>query len=467
MKASLAHFPIDALLRADFGAFVHKTFQTLNPGATFLNNWHLQAIGHHLNACRAGTIKRLVITMPPRSLKSVCSSVAFPAFLLGHDPAQRLICLSYAGDLAAKHSRDFRKVIGEAWYQRIFPGLLLSKETEMEIETTQGGLRFATSIGGALTGRGGDLIIVDDPLKPEEAMSQSSRERVNRFFGETLYSRLDNKAEGVIIVVMQRLHDDDLAGFVLRQQGWTHLNLPAIATTDQVIPVGNGRTYTRRAGEALHSAREPLEVLETMRMMIGSATFQAQYQQAPVPEQGNLIKREWIRFYDVPPPRDGARIVQSWDTAQKGDQIHDYSVCSTWLWRNNDHYLLDVIRFQEEYPHLIRRAVAAYSTHKPDVVLVEDQGSGTAMIQDLKANHGVSPIAFRPKADKVTRLWTVSALLEAGQVYLPRNAPWVPELLTELLSFPQARYDDQVDSLTLYLLWSRDRSVNLFEVHWD
>ena len=265
MTAALANFPLDALLRADFGAFVHKTFQTLNPGATFLNNWHLQAIGHYLNGCRAGTTRRLVITMPPRSLKSVCASVAFPAFLLGHDPSQRIIAVSYAGDLAAKHSRDFRKVIGEAWYQRIFPGLQLSKDTEMEVETARGGLRFATSVGGALTGRGGDVIIVDDPLKPDEALSQSSRDRVNRFFGETLYSRLDSKANGVIIVVMQRLHEEDLAGFVLRQPGWTHLNLPAIATTDEVIPIGNGRTHTRKAGEALHSAREPLDVLETMK----------------------------------------------------------------------------------------------------------------------------------------------------------------------------------------------------------
>ena len=466
MSASLTSVPLDAILRSNLNAFVHKCFHTVNPGSTFLENWHIEAITSRLEGCSHGEVTRVVITMPPRSLKSLCASIALPAFVLGHDPTKRIICVSYAADLAAKHARDFRKVISEPWYKRIFPHVHLAKDSESEVETTRGGLRFATSIGGTLTGRGGDLIIIDDPLKPEEASSQSSRERVNRYFGETLYSRLDSKTDGVIIVVMQKIHDDDLAGFVLRQQGWTHLNLPAIAEVDELIPIGKGRTYSRKVGDALHPAREPLAALETMKTMLGSAAFQAQYQQSPVPEQGNLIRRDWIYSYETLPSREGARVVQSWDTAMKGDQVHDYSVCTTWLACDNRHYLIDLVRFQGEYPTLIRQAVALYSQHKPDAVLIEDQGSGTALIQDLRANHGISSTPIRPKGDKVTRLSVISPRFESGQVRFPGNAPWRPALLRELLTFPQARFDDQVDSVTLYLQWDRKNSDCQFEVFW-
>jgi hypothetical protein len=204
-----------ALLRQNFNAFVEKAFATLAPGQDFDPSWHLKAIAYQLERLRRGEITRLIINMPPRSLKSVTASVAFPAFVLGHDPTRRIICVSYSGDLAKKHANDFRAVAEAAWYRDLFPGMRIGqKDSESEIELTARGFRLATSVGGTLTGRGGDLIIIDDPLKPDDAYSEVKRNSANEWFKNTLISRLDDKRSGAILVVMQRIHMDDLTGFV-------------------------------------------------------------------------------------------------------------------------------------------------------------------------------------------------------------------------------------------------------------
>ena len=222
--------------------------------------WHVEAIAYQLERVRRGEVRRLIINMPPRSLKSIAASVAFPAFLLGHDPSRRVICVSYSGDLAKKHSNDFRAVLELPWYQAAFPMTRIGpfKNSETEIELTARGFRLATSVGGTLTGRGGDVIVIDDPLKPDDAFSETKRSAANQWFTNTLLSRLDDKRTGAIVVVMQRVHVDDLTGFLLGQSDeWEVLSLPAIAESDQVIPLSAERTYLRRSGEALSPEREP------------------------------------------------------------------------------------------------------------------------------------------------------------------------------------------------------------------
>ncbi len=224
---------LDAVLRNDLMGFVRKAFQTVAPGERFIYNWHLDTICYALDQVRLGHIKRLIIEVPPRSLKSIIASVAFPAFLLGRDPTTKIISVSYSNALAAKHAADSKAIMRSRWYQRLFPSTVIGteKDTESDFLTTKRGGRYATSIGGTLTGRGGNIIIIDDPLKPGDAMS-SGREAVNTWYDQTLSSRLNNKAEDAIIVVMQRLHIDDLVGHVLqRDEGWRVLSIPAIAET--------------------------------------------------------------------------------------------------------------------------------------------------------------------------------------------------------------------------------------------
>jgi hypothetical protein len=206
----------------------------------------------------------------------ICVSVSYVAWLLGHDPTRRIIVVSYSSELAAELHRQFRMVIDAPWYRALFPGMRPAKDSGTELVTTAGGSRLAVSVGGSLTGRGADLIIIDDPLKAEEAMSELARKRVVDWYSGTLGSRLNDKDNGPIVVVMQRLHENDLAGYLLGQAGWQHLDLPAIAIEDCVIPIGHGKQITRRRGEALHAERESQEVLDRIKCKIGSLMFSAQ-----------------------------------------------------------------------------------------------------------------------------------------------------------------------------------------------
>jgi predicted phage terminase large subunit-like protein len=451
--SSLDRAVFNAILRQDFEAFVRKVFHTLCPGQTFIPVWFIAALAYQLERVRSGEIRRLIINMPPRSLKSIMASVAFPAFVLGHDPTRRIMCASYSGELAHKLSNDFRAVLASSWYQDIFPATRIGpyKDSEIEIELTRRGFRLATSTGGTLTGRGGDLIIIDDPIKSIDAMSESKRNAGNDWFLNTVISRLDDKRTGAIIIVMQRVHMDDLTGFVLRQSDeWTVLSLPAIAESFESIPLTMGRVHQRQPGEILSPDREPMERLEQLRLELGSDLFSAQYQQAPVPPGGAMIKRHWIRRYtEHPPGSAGSFVVQSWDTASKGGPDNNWSVCTTWLITNDCHfYLLDLWRARVDYPTLKAKVAGLAQQWGAHQVLIEEAGTAIGLLSEVRVR---GLIGIKPEHDKVTRLSIASALFEAGQVHFPERAPWLPELEAELFAFPGSRYDDQVDSISMAL----------------
>ena len=450
---------LNTALRRDLVAFVQKVFGTVSPGTPFLPNWHIEAMCHELAKVVSGKTKRLIITIPPRHLKSICASVAFPAWALGYDPTRQIICVSYAQELAVKHGNDCRAVMASDWYRRVFPGTKIdaAKNTETEVMTTKRGSRLATSVGGVLTGRGGNMIIIDDPLKPADAMSDTARARHIEWYSTTLISRLDNKEEDAIIVVMQRLHQDDLVGHLLQERGWQHLSLPAIAETEQQIEIGPGQYHMRQIGDLLHPARESREVLDNIKKGMGSATFSAQYQQAPVPPGGNMIDWAWFGWYEPNNSRKFDEIIISWDTAMKATELSDYSVGTVWGVWCGFYYLLDLIRVRLGYPALRRKIVDVYNQWDRRTILIEDAGSGTSLIQDLRdSNILAHPI--KPEGDKVMRMAAQAAKIENGEVFLPRHAEWLDDLRTELLAFPHGSHDDQVDSISQALSWmSRPR----------
>ena len=455
------HVVLAALLRSDLRFFVRKSFQTILPGTDYLPNWHIDAIVHQLMRVQAGDISRLLINQPPRSLKSITVSVAYVAWLLGRDPSRRVIVVSYANELAAELHRQFRMIIDAPWYRALFPAMRPARDSGSELVTTAGGGRYATSVGGTLTGRGADLIVIDDPLKAEEAMSEAARKRVIDWYGGTLVSRLNDKEHGPIVVVMQRLHESDLAGHLLDQNGWHHLDLPAIAVDDSVVPLGNGKEMMRRAGDVLHPARESKEALDRTKAEIGSLMFSAQYQQRPIPLEGNLIRRGWFRSYDALPGQANKRIVQSWDIATMTGDTNDYSVCTTWLMTKHDYYLVDVFRVRLEYPALRRKVASLAAEHGAGTVLIEDAGAGMQLLQDLRHDlpHEMPrPIGRRPEGSKADRMVAQSAKIEAGHIYLPRHVDWLDSFLLELLAFPNGRHDDQVDSVSQFLNWASQRN---------
>ncbi len=454
------------LLRRDLYAFIQRCFYELNPTTKFWPNWHLEVVASALEACRRRDTKRLIMTQPPRSLKSISTSVAFVAFLLGHDPTAQIICASFGQDLANKHAMDCRTILASPWYQALFPDTRLSSERQavQEFMTTKQGLRLSTSVGGAVTGRGANVIIIDDPLKPDEAISDTRRKTVNDWYDHTLYSRLNDKKNGCIIVVQQRLHQDDLVGHVLGQEPWEMIRFPAIAEEDEVhliqTPYGT-RRFQRRAGEALHAEREPLEVLNHIREAQGEYNFAGQYQQAPAPLGGGMVKAEWFKIYtaaDLPSTFD--MIFQSWDTANKPTELSDYSVCTTWGVKDRHLYLLHVFRKRLGYPELKRAVREQAQAFGPNTILIEDKASGTQLIQEL-VSEGMHAIKrYKPTMEKIMRMHSVTSTMENGFVHLPDKACWLNEFIHELVIFPNGKFDDQADSLSQGLDWIKTSSTD-------
>jgi predicted phage terminase large subunit-like protein len=380
------------------------------------------------------------------------------AWLLGHNPSEQVICASYAQELADKHAMDCRTLMMSDFYRKLFPIRLSTQRSAVaDFLTTQRGYRLSSSKGGALTGRGANFIIIDDLLKPDEAMSDNARQAANDWFGHTLYSRLNNKQTGCIIVIMQRLHEDDLVGYIQRLEPWHVLSFPAIAEQDEVYQIETPfglRKVGRRAGEALHPEREPLELLGQLRMRLGEYVFAGQYQQAPAPLGGGLVKSEWLKTYtESNMPEAWDLIFQSWDTANKATELSDHSACTTWGVKGKNLYLLNVLRKRLEYPEL-RRAVREQAlSFGARTIVIEDKASGTQLIQDLIADgvHGVN--RYSPKMDKIMRMHSVTSTMENGFVHLPEMCHWRAEYLHELVTFPNGRFDDQADSTSQALDW--------------
>jgi hypothetical protein len=244
---------VDVVSRDDLESFFNRCFYELHPSAELEEAWHIGAMVHRLEGLAKGEIDRLLVTLPPRHLKSEIGSVAYTAWLLGRDPSVKILCTSYGQDLADKFHADVRRIMNSAWYARVFPKTVraLRRQTSGTIKTAMGGCRDATTLGGAITGFGYDYLIIDDPLKADEVSSQNARDGVIDLYQRTLQPRIEDKRVGRIVVLMQRLHENDLAGHIIRTGTATHLNLPAIATRDEIIPLNRGRVHSRRIGDLL------------------------------------------------------------------------------------------------------------------------------------------------------------------------------------------------------------------------
>jgi len=454
----------DRALKTSFVSFIAKTMATVDLGTEYLSNWHIRLIAEYLEAARRGEVTRLIINMPPRALKSVCVSVAWPAWLLAHNPSSRILAASYASALSLKHSLDCRLVMRAPWYMELFPGTLLTRDQnqKQKFMTTRRGFRLATSVGASVVGEGGNFLIMDDPLSPLQAESDLRRDHANQWFRHTFASRLDDKSKGVIILVMQRLHRNDLSGYLLGQGGWTHLCLPAVAVKREVWNFGRVEK-TREAGEVLHPQRESLILIERAKRELGSSAFAAQYQQKPLAEEDGMVRPSWFGRYKVAPIAADRR-VQSWDTAIKSGAHHDASVCMTFAECENKSYLLDVRVFRKEYPELKRAFYDMAAQWQPQAILIEDRASGQQLLQDAKRETTLPVIGISPRSDKVTRFAAVSAMIEAGKMFLPEQASWLADFENEVFSFPNVEHDDQVDALSQYLNWLRDLTWRVLRI---
>lgn len=448
--------------RDNFFSFVWKVFSALHhgPNDRFEPVWHVRAMCHELDNVRTGENKRLVINIPPRCLKSVTVAVAYVAYILGHNPEAKIIVASYGLDLARKHSDDCRRVMSSRWYQQMFPATRLARKgnTSEEIRTTRGGSRKAVSIGSSVTGHGADYIIIDDLLKAGDANSEAELLRAQEFIEGSLLSRFNNQAEGRVVMIAQRLHELDPPGYLLDKGTYRHLNLPAIAEENQIVRTGNGegQIHRRQPGDLLFPERLDRETLDRMRREMGSAVFNCQYQQNPIAPDGSPLRWEWFGTYDEARPRNEYQlIVQSWDTGMSAAPTSDFSVCTTWGFRDTVWYLLDVWRGRLDYPELKQKVLGLGEQWEADKVLIEDAATGKPLIQECFDTDRTRFRSIPPEKNKEIRFAAACAPVEEGKVFLPSEAPWLPTFKRELLGFPRSRHDDQVDSFSQFLNWTK------------
>jgi len=446
----------DAIYRTDFGAFTYRAFEALNPGQRLTPNWHIDCICFLIQLMVSGEARRrLVLNLPPRTLKSFIVSVALPGWLLGRVPSTRIICASYSDELAAKFSRDCRALLETPFYKRVFPQTRLNpkKAAEGEFETTRRGFRLATSVGGTLTGRGGEVLIVDDPIKANDADSEVARRGAIDWLRNTAFSRLDNPAESLICIAMQRLHVDDPSG-ILIEQGWPRLVIPAIAIEPADYRVSEDEVYHRPAGQLLQLERDNPAAIEELKREIGSRVFAAQYQQNPTPPDGNMVKAAWLGRYDTAPERKTfQRVVLSCDPAGKAGIHNDYTAIAVVGVREKSLHVLEISRGHWTVMQMREQIIGLAAQWQVDLVIVEDTSSGMGLIQLLKEVPRLDVVGRSPDTDKVTRMSRQQGRFEAGRVLLPTEALWLADFENELLAFPSGRYDDQVDALLLFLDW--------------
>lgn len=449
-------------LRDKFKYFLIRSFYHLHPGQEFVDNWHLDAICEYMMACRDGDIKRLIINMPPRMMKSLASSVAFPAWILGNDPATKIICASYTQKLSNIHSLNCRSVMESGWYKDVFPECRFVKDQNQkgEYQTTRFGRRYSTSVGGTTTGYGGRYVIIDDPLDPGGAYSDAERQTANDWISGTIPSRLDSQEKGVIMVIMQRLHENDVTGHLLEQGGWEHLCLPVKNDRKKIIQI-NGFKKEFKDNELLNEERLPQKTLDLLEKEMGSREFSSQYLQNPIPPSGGILPAHHWKEWDQKSMPSCSYILQVYDTAFKDGKENDYTARTTWgIFTYNSNkpniILLEAMNKRLTLPDLKREAIESYDDYDPDLVLIEDKASGISLIQELKRTGMRIRAVGRGKGDdKISRAHIASVVLEQGLVWYPKGKSWANEVIRQCASFPNAKYDDLTDTVTDALIFLR------------
>ncbi|MBV9843096.1 MAG: hypothetical protein JOY99_16450 [Sphingomonadaceae bacterium] len=423
-------------------------------------NWHHDLLCDRLMQLAEGVIMRLIVNAPPRSLKSEICSKVYPAWLLARDPTIHVFGISYEETLAVELSRGTREIMQSRAYKAITKTRISPIQSAADaFDTTRGGKRLARSAGGAVTGRGGDYLIFDDLTPPDQAASESGRKRLNARISNTLISRTNSISDCRILLVQQRLHEEDPTGLFLSQGGWEHLVLPAIATTDETFHYRTflgPQTHHRAIGEALHPERDSLEAYAQRRREMAPMDWEAQYQQNPLPAEGNIAKRHWFPRF-LTPPETFEQIIMAVDTALKPDETNDFHAFVT-LGRIGDRaYLLDVFRAHLEFKGLRETALARARRFKVDVMIIEDAGLGTALLTELRGQR-FRLVEAPARQSKELRFRAATSMMADELIELPEAGDGVEEFVDEICAFPLGRNDDMADAFAHAINWMKENS---------
>jgi predicted phage terminase large subunit-like protein len=447
--------------------FIGNAWPVIEPGTEYIDSWHIHLIAEYLQAVDIGQVKRLLINIPPRHMKSIGVTVCYPAWTWTREPHKRFIKASYSDILSRKHNIMCRDIISSPWYQGNW-GDKFALKTDMnrqnEFENSENGLMYSTSVGGTLTGYGADIIIIDDPQDPLMAYSEAGRAATINFFTRKLQSRLNNAITGAIIIIMQRLHERDLTGYILSEQlGYDYLCLPAEAEQKTVItfPI-SGKEIVREPGDILNEKRFPRETLNDLKKVMGSVEYAGQYQQKPAPAEGIIFKREWMsQFYTELPAN--ATLIQTWDLPFTKSEASAKCAGIVMANKGAEIYIVDVVNEKMEFTEsvaAIRTLTGKYPKARAKVI--ENKANGPAIVSLLKKEIP-GMVEFNPKGGKEERARSVTPYFEAGNIYFPNPAthPWVNDYILDLLNFPNGMYKDTVDATVQGILYLYDKKLNI------
>jgi predicted phage terminase large subunit-like protein len=464
-------------LLGDFAQFARRAWREVEPSRELLWSWHHELIAEHLMLCYQGETTRLIITQPPRSLKSKLVSVLFPAWVWAQSPGASFILCSYSDSLSEELNMARRRLLQSEWFQSTFPGKVQFAPDENRREQYKnlaGGQAIATSVDGTLTGKGGDYLLVDDLLSPQQSYSDLERHSANRFFDGTLRSRLNEPATGRIIVICQRLHELDLPGHLQESEPgvWTTLNLAMEAEQDEEItfPI-SGKVLHRKTGDLLHPARFPKVWVEKQKRTLGRIVWSGQYQQRPSPLEGNLIKTADVLFYGGRDPATGEldpqlpvefeRTIISADCTFKDKSTSDF-VCILVVGINGSRrFVRHIVNARLNLDGTEAEIRNAHANYGPiSAVLVEDKANGSAVISHLTDNiSGV--VAVNPEGGKVSRMMAAAPEFQAHNWFFDRTGAWTSKAVDQLCNFPNAKNDDISDAVSQAAIWLQKNTYEL------
>lgn len=469
-----------ALVSTDQVAFTQQCFHTVDPAHKYIHNWHIDCIIEHLQAMERGEIRRLIINMPPRTLKSITASVAWPAWLLGQNPSAQIITASYGHDLAVKHSVDTRLILESAWYKACFPDTIIAHDQneKRKFQTTMRGHRKATSIGGSVTGDGGDYLIMDDPLKPDEAPSEVVRRGTNAWIDQTFLTRENDPKTSRALLVMQRLHEDDPAGHLKEKGGWHELILPAYFEKRTIIVLGKQKWICEEDSFLQEERMGEIE-LDQKLTELGMQGFVGQYLQRPSPEGGGEFHAKDMQYYNNFSRKFtavGMNIYILYDPANTKKNVErvdpDYTAMVViGLAPDNNYYLLDLVRDRFNPTERVNALMDLHQKwtklgKKSPTVAIEQYGMMTDSFYIKREmderNYRFRIVEVKGQVKKEDRIRGLIPLFENSRVYLPRQILYdsidgnqyelVDQLIKEeLLVFPVGRHDDMIDAFARIL----------------
>ena len=486
--------------QASFHEFAKQAWtQIEGPTTPFVDGWHIQAICEHLEACYRREIKNIIINIPPRCCKSSLIAVMFPAWVWLHGPEEKFLFASYAQSLSTRDSVKCRRLISSPWYQQRWGNLYSlvgDQNTKIRFENDKNGYRISTSTGGSSTGEGGSILVWDDANNAKDGESKVKREGTNDWYSQVWSTRLNDVSTGVNIGVAQRMHENDLSGFLMSSDDTNRivkLILPMEfegkrRSKTVILPSTNKQPWQdprTKEGELLWPEKiGAKELVELKKGLATSYRIAGQLQQRPSPDSGGLIKKEWFRMWKKERPPAVSQVIQSWDTALEANELECYSACTTWglfkdeLTGANNLILLGLWRGRVQYPELRKMAIRLYKDyrddgqikiipdekHIPDIVIVEAKASGASLVHDL-SRAGINVFRFNPTryGDKIQRVQLATYMIEGGRVWIPARPPdfIVPRrfghTLIELCAiFPNSDSRDVVDTMTQAILRLRD-----------